>query len=93
MMFLIFSTLADATDYQAQVDHALGLPSLGENVGDGEHVVDAMTLHYADVIAHPTLAQWAFPLDGVVAGLAIAAPSATLATDLAGWFPSPFGVV
>jgi hypothetical protein len=89
MMFFIFTSLVAAKAYRKLVDDALGLPHEGEDIGEGVHVENAMTKHYADAVKHQSQDLWAFPCDDVVAALAIPHPDASEVADLAGWFPPP----
>ena len=56
-MYVIYSSQQDATDYEARVSAALGLPTS-----------DGLTRTYANVEQHPTQSLWAVP---VVGGIAI----------------------
>jgi len=89
----VFASQAAAQACADAVDAQLGYPKAGTNVGSGVHVAPAfVTQTYQTVIAHPTLALWAYPSDAVN-GPALAANAITLSLPTvqtldATWTPS-----
>ena len=89
----VFSTLAKAMAFAAVVDGQMAYPHAGKNIGGGVHVLAAQgqTTTYAPVLAHPTLVEWAYPIDTTVTSvvgpnavtLGVGAPTALDTT----WYP------
>jgi hypothetical protein len=67
MTGLVYLSQAPADAQSASVDAALGYPRDGVDIGGGVHCTPAQsrTVRHAQVIQHPTLAQWAYPIDAV----------------------------
>lgn len=66
------------------------MPLAGVDVGGGRHVPpqESITTTYAVPTKHPTLAQWAYPVDATTSKY-IAAPTLATATSLdASWTPT-----
>lgn len=90
MTGIVCDSLAKAQAFSAAINAKVGYPSDGVNIGGGIHAsaAEARTLRHADIIAHPTLPQWAYPQDPVEIGAAVALPvNATVQTLDASWFP------
>lgn len=96
--------LASLEAIQAKLDAELGYPFEGADIGGGIHAPpeQSRTLRRVDIIKHPSLDQWALPVDqGVAAALAARADAAATATTggavkaggavLEGW-PAPVDV-
>jgi hypothetical protein len=84
--FYVLAIEATAASLQASVDAEQGYPKAGVNVGGGIHMSGPfVTQTHAFPLQHPTLAEWAYPADGVTvpivgATIGLPAPSALDAT-------------
>lgn len=89
MRAITSATLADLEAVQQKLDAALGYPIYGVDIGGGVHAPpeQSRTLRRADIIAHPKLAQWALPVDGVDAKLLTAQKLVTVLVADADWKP------
>lgn len=66
--YYLFATADAAFAVAIRVNEAGGYPRAGIDVGGGIHAPAAQTktTGYADVLKHPTLAQWSYPADPFV---------------------------
>ena len=60
---IILSNRAALVELQKRVDAALGYPKAGVNIGGGVHAPPNVTLHHAEIEAHPNGTQWAYAVD------------------------------
>lgn len=83
MSYAIFDDKIEAEAFAVAVDQAKRLPTPGEPPAEFPY---GWTLHWADVLAHPDGARWAYPLEGCGA----ACPSSAVeVSDLPpGWVAS-----
>lgn len=90
MSHIVFIAQSDAAGYSGQIDTNAGYPKPGVSMGQGR-TGPTQTLRHADVVAHPTLPQWAYPNDPLVQAIATAKAiplplGATVQTiDLVAW--------
>ena len=88
MSFYVFANLTDAQALASKVDTTLGYPKLGTTIGGGvpPTALQATTFRHANVLAHPSGTQWAYPVDatngGAVAGSATQTSKGTPAGSL-----------
>lgn len=86
MRHAIFSSYSAAEAFAARVDAALDYPRPGSPVGVYPR---GWTLRHADLVRHPTDQLWAYPLEGVPAGVVVGV--LTVDSLSADWVPpSPF---
>lgn len=86
----VFSNQSSANQLGPIVDGNQGYPKAGFNIGGGVHVVPLfVTQRYADVLAHPTLPEWAYPADAITQPALTTASATTTLTQKGIVLPAP----
>jgi len=90
MTGIVYLSQAPADAQSTSVDVALGYPRDGVDVGGGIHCTPAQsrTYRHAQVIQHPTLLQWAYPVDAINSPVISPVVLATAVVLDTTWFPA-----
>lgn len=93
MGYVVCATQLEADTIRVRIDNALGWPKVGAGVcqavpvGGGAHVTHPLccTQTHVRSIKHPTLSQWAVPIDNTSRPVAGTIAEVSLTSD---WFPT-----